>query len=405
LDSLCALISAARFWVQPDPELREKDQAFDTRPFLNVRHQLWLRELRRLVSTVAPKPMLSHSDDLSELTSPLQLPAVHCRKCYATGWASVRPPNEQKVTTNLRAIYEAYFGRSPDTCVAFPLGESSPPGKGLVKQLCGDCGTFTSEKRESCPDCGGENLRPVWLPDLNRAHSRKGETHNRFHNDCPYCGAREGLTIMGSRAASLSNVLISGLFDSTYNDDHKLIAYCFDRWTQSGVDDSAIPGNLKSVLDGIVANDQTRFPHNLICFVQQERGRIFQGFEQLFPELEAEGRAQLQAFLFDESGEKSFGFRLLNRLFELSKQRDSLQAQIKDLTRQRDKLKRINYRTTEETRRFATAVLEGVSVDDLDGEEDTTNDYRSLLHGRKRLPRNSYSANQPVMCRGWLVLG
>lgn len=44
---------------------------------------------------------------------------------------------------------------------------------------------------------------------------------------------------------------------------------------------------------------------------------------------------------------------------------------------------RINYRTTEETRRFATAVLEGVPVDDLDGGEDTTGDYRSLLHGRK----------------------
>jgi len=44
---------------------------------------------------------------------------------------------------------------------------------------------------------------------------------------------------------------------------------------------------------------------------------------------------------------------------------------------------RINYRTTEETRRFATAVLEGVSVDDLDGGIDGTNDYRSLLHGRE----------------------
>ena len=43
---------------------------------------------------------------------------------------------------------------------------------------------------------------------------------------------------------------------------------------------------------------------------------------------------------------------------------------------------RINYRTTEETRRFASSVLEGVSVDDLDGSIDTHVDYRSLTHGR-----------------------
>jgi superfamily I DNA/RNA helicase len=42
---------------------------------------------------------------------------------------------------------------------------------------------------------------------------------------------------------------------------------------------------------------------------------------------------------------------------------------------------RINYRTTEETRRFATAVLEDIAVDDLDGGEDACNDYRSLMHG------------------------
>jgi len=42
---------------------------------------------------------------------------------------------------------------------------------------------------------------------------------------------------------------------------------------------------------------------------------------------------------------------------------------------------RINYRTTDEIRRFAVALLEGVEVDDLDGELDTTNGYRSLMHG------------------------
>jgi len=42
---------------------------------------------------------------------------------------------------------------------------------------------------------------------------------------------------------------------------------------------------------------------------------------------------------------------------------------------------RINYRTTEETRKVAVAILEGVSVDDLDGGEDTQQAYHSLVHG------------------------
>lgn len=42
---------------------------------------------------------------------------------------------------------------------------------------------------------------------------------------------------------------------------------------------------------------------------------------------------------------------------------------------------RINYRTTEETRRFATGVLENVDVDNLDGEQDKSTDYMSLFHG------------------------
>jgi superfamily I DNA/RNA helicase/mRNA-degrading endonuclease RelE of RelBE toxin-antitoxin system len=55
------------------------------------------------------------------------------------------------------------------------------------------------------------------------------------------------------------------------------------------------------------------------------------------------------------------------------------QCGIKIVGRSR-KLK-INYRTTEETRRFASAVLEGNPVDDLDGGIDGDKDYRSLTHG------------------------
>lgn len=49
--------------------------------------------------------------------------------------------------------------------------------------------------------------------------------------------------------------------------------------------------------------------------------------------------------------------------------------------RGRSRKLRINYRTTEETRAWATAVLHGLDFDDLDGGTDPTTDYRSLLHG------------------------
>jgi superfamily I DNA/RNA helicase len=42
---------------------------------------------------------------------------------------------------------------------------------------------------------------------------------------------------------------------------------------------------------------------------------------------------------------------------------------------------KINYRTTEQIRRFATAFMAGQPVDDLDDNPETTNDYKSLTYG------------------------
>jgi hypothetical protein len=41
----------------------------------------------------------------------------------------------------------------------------------------------------------------------------------------------------------------------------------------------------------------------------------------------------------------------------------------------------VNYRTTDEIRRWACAQLEGCAIDDLDGNLDTLRGYRSLTHG------------------------
>lgn len=42
---------------------------------------------------------------------------------------------------------------------------------------------------------------------------------------------------------------------------------------------------------------------------------------------------------------------------------------------------RINYRTTEQIRAWATAMLQGMTIDDLDGEADSDQGYKSLLSG------------------------
>ncbi|UNK04530.1 3'-5' exonuclease [Psychrobacter raelei] len=61
---------------------------------------------------------------------------------------------------------------------------------------------------------------------------------------------------------------------------------------------------------------------------------------------------------------------------------------------------KINYRTTELIRRYATALLEDVEIDDLDGGIDSTNDYRSLVLGQEPIIKNFSDIGGEVQ---WLV--
>jgi len=64
--------------------------------------------------------------------------------------------------------------------------------------------------------------------------------------------------------------------------------------------------------------------------------------------------------------------------------------------RGRSKKLRLNYRTTEETRRWSVNLLEGVKIDDLDGGLDNQKGYRSLLHGISPEVRQFHSFKQEV---------
>jgi superfamily I DNA/RNA helicase len=64
--------------------------------------------------------------------------------------------------------------------------------------------------------------------------------------------------------------------------------------------------------------------------------------------------------------------------------------------RGRSKTLRINYRTTDETRRWAVRLLEDVGVDDLDGGADDQQGYKSLLHGEPPMIRHFASFREEV---------
>lgn len=64
--------------------------------------------------------------------------------------------------------------------------------------------------------------------------------------------------------------------------------------------------------------------------------------------------------------------------------------------RGRSRKLRINYRTTDEIRKWSVALLEGVKVDDLDGAEDNQKGYRSLLHGTEPVAKEFKSFEDEI---------
>ena len=214
LTSLLALVSAAR-----------SGRPGSLKPFLNVRVQLWLRELRRMLGEVSCEPRLAFADDLTEEQLRRHLPVVHCRECNATGWAGLQRKTDGHLGTDLHDFYIAYFKDDPKAVFLFP--DETPAAElrseGQIHHLCPACLHLAPmNTADRCPECGHEPLVRVFKPTVR---VRVVRNRQRADRACPYCGARNGISILGSRAASLTSVLINQLYASVYNDDKKLLTF------------------------------------------------------------------------------------------------------------------------------------------------------------------------------------
>jgi DEAD/DEAH box helicase domain-containing protein len=245
LESFCALISVARQQVAEDAEARDKRLNNKTPrpvlPFLQVRLQLWLRELRRMVASVGQQingqkqysslPYIAFSDDLTNKEEHTRhLPIVHCRDCSATGWGGVRLANEMQIKDDIALFYQLYFANNPEAVLLFPVPEdtSVPFDKdvGYKVKLCPECLTLNSQTAKVCGHCEHENLTAViYVNDTKTKTLKNGGSKLVASHNCPFCQSENGISVLGSRAASLIGVLSQQLFGSNFNADKQLITF------------------------------------------------------------------------------------------------------------------------------------------------------------------------------------
>ncbi len=266
LNGLCALISVAR---QREQKAGDADKL---RPFLQVGSHLWVRELRRMVCSLHEEPTagsaeesadrraggtddvadraagqghetnpasrtpptptngatiprrLRFVDDLKPDEPSIHLPLIQCRECHVTGWGAVKRAAELRLERDVRVFYNRFFLRDVDVVYLFPA--DAPRGvRGFDVGVCGACGMVLAADAAACNGCQSDRLVRVFRPDSVEPRGRGRSQSKRLSRDCPYCGAREGLIIVGARAASLLSVALGQAQGSRYNDDRKVIAF------------------------------------------------------------------------------------------------------------------------------------------------------------------------------------
>lgn len=213
INSITSLISEARIGIEGNIV-----------PFLNVRFQFWIRELRRMVSSVDFNPSLKFSDDLNQQELKKHLPIVYCNECGTMGWGGSKRKVDDFINPDLQLFYQNFFRDNPTTVFLFPLNkdETEKTEEIYYQKLCGHCLSLSTSSSSECSSCGHDDeLIPVRF--VSELIKRKNNTE--ISRDCPFCKSSNGLTILGSRSASLISVAISQLFSSTYNDDKKLITF------------------------------------------------------------------------------------------------------------------------------------------------------------------------------------
>lgn len=202
-------------------------------PYFTIQVQLWMRELRRLLRRVPEQldePLrFAWFDDGRVEDGRKYAVQAYCRECGVDGLAMVHVEGRDELDESPGKVGKAFMDGDPSARFVV-LGEA-PVDEGQVelfatRYLCpvslhlADADTPHEHRLDERGEWRAVPRIPVAVYGEDRELERP-----RFTRRCPRCQADDGLTILGSRAASLSSVVIGHLFQSPFNGDPKLLAF------------------------------------------------------------------------------------------------------------------------------------------------------------------------------------
>lgn len=217
VDAIVSLVSHARVL----------DSNGNTAPFLHVQTQMWERELARFTAQVAAENV--HFDislNLSDTQRKHHMLLFNCHDCGQTAWISTMDPNQNMRTDGLNAFYNEFFGAGRNIVVAYPGTNKLDISELSSGWLCPSCMhvdlPVPDEKgAHHCKECETECIS-VLFGSLDRAR-KSSSTQKQYV--CPCCGSERGGSLIGLRNATQSEVSITQMFGSSFNDDNKTLLF------------------------------------------------------------------------------------------------------------------------------------------------------------------------------------
>ena len=234
------------------------------RPLFNVRLQLWIREMSRMVTNLPrteaggarSRMDLFHALDLDLYASQRALPIVNCNRCGTTAHVGRLNPRSNSCWAPLEQLYDDFFNENGGERIRLFYHEtidrmvpaSGSGGKIIKGVLDSETIAFTPSEHDGLEP---GPAAPVWMYDPS-------DENGRIDRSCPACGQSRGLLLFGMRSARLTTGIAGTLYTSLQNEEESEAKPRFLMFSDS-VQDAAHRAAVAETRNALSVNQKSLF--------------------------------------------------------------------------------------------------------------------------------------------------